>query len=149
MQCPGGLSSLSSFPALGHFFYPTHKKIGFNTVNVCTCCYQHSPQHFLGSHWKTGLFVCFHVSHYYTAMLGKKNENLWESLRVMWMEPSGGPLSTQCTPSEDYWMPPFGFAKSKPLATSSARPRAKNHWACSPSGFWPLVWPLMWPRVRL
>ena len=34
----------------------------------------------LGSHWKTGLFVCFHVSRYYTGALVKKNENLWESL---------------------------------------------------------------------
>ena len=143
MQCPGGLSSLSSFPALGHFFYPTHKKIGFNTVNVCTCCYQHSPQHFLGSHWKTGLFVCFHVSHYYTAMLGKKNENLWESLRGIMVN---GALGR----SLEYSMYSLGrILKANPWPHPRPDQRPKTLGACGPSGFWPLVWPWMWPRVRL
>ena len=66
---------------------------------------------------------------------------------VGWMEPSGGPLSTQCTPSEEYWRPPSGFSKCKPLATSSARPKAKNPRGLRPLGF--LVWPWLWPRVCL
>ena len=49
-----------------------------------------------------------------------------ETSEVSWrMEPSGGPLSTQCTPSE-YQRPPSGFYKEEPLATSSARPTAKK-----------------------
>ena len=42
------------------------------------------------------------------------------------MEPPGGPSSTQCPPSEEYWRPPSGFSKGKPEATSKARPKAKN-----------------------
>ena len=41
-----------------HSFYLTHQKIGFNTVNVSTCCYQHLPRYSLGSHLKTGLYFC-------------------------------------------------------------------------------------------
>ena len=60
---------------------------------------------------------------------GKASEVSW------WMEPSGGPLSTQCTPSEEYWRPPLEFSKGKPLATSSARPKPKNPWGLRPLGF--------------
>ena len=51
------------------------------------------------------------------------------------MEPSGGPLSTQCTPSKEYLRPPSEFSKGKPLATSSARPKAKNPRGRRPQGF--------------
>ena len=58
----------------------------------------------------------------------------WKASEVSWwMEPSGAPLSTPCTPSEEYWRPPSEFSKGEPLATSSARPKAKNPW-----GLWPL-----------
>ena len=50
---------------------------------------------------------------------GKASEVSW------WMEPSGGPLSTQYTPSEECWWPPLGFSKGKPLVASSVRPKAK------------------------
>ena len=50
------------------------------------------------------------------------------------MEPLGGPLSTQCTPSEEYWRPPLGFFKGKSLATSSARSKAKNPRGLRPLG---------------
>ena len=46
-------------------------------------------------------------------------------------------------------MAPSKFSKGKPLATSSARPKAKNPWGLQPLGFWPLVWLWMWPRIRL
>ena len=51
---------------------------------------------------------------------GKASEVSW------WMEPLGGPLSTQCTPLENYWRPPLGFSEGEPLATSSARPKPRN-----------------------
>ena len=51
------------------------------------------------------------------------------------MEPPGGPLSIQCTPSEEYLRPPLGYSKGKPLATSSARPKAKNPRGLRPLGF--------------
>ena len=41
---------------------------------------------------------------------GKASEVSW------WMEPSGGPLSTQCTPWAEYWRPPSEFSKGEPLA---------------------------------
>ena len=74
---------------------------------------------------------------------GKALEVSW------WMEPSRGTLSTQCTPSEKYWRPPLGFSEGEPLATSSARPQAKNSLGLRPLGFWPLVWSWMWPWVCL
>ena len=60
---------------------------------------------------------------------GKALEISW------WMEPLGGPLSTQCTPSEEYWRPSLGFSKGEPLATSSARQKAENPWGLRPHGF--------------
>ena len=60
---------------------------------------------------------------------GKASEVSW------WMESSGGLSSTQCTPSEEYWRPPSGFSKGKPLATSLARPKAKKPWGLRPRGF--------------
>ena len=41
---------------------------------------------------------------------------------------NGDPLSTLCTPSEEYWRPSSEFSEGEPLATSSARPKAKNPW---------------------
>ena len=51
------------------------------------------------------------------------------------MEPLGGPLSTQCTPSKEYSRPPLGFSKGKPLATSTSRPKTKNPWGLRSLGF--------------
>ena len=51
------------------------------------------------------------------------------------MEPPGGPSSTQCPPSEEYWRPPSGFSEGKPEATSKARPKAKNPRGRRPGGF--------------
>ena len=51
------------------------------------------------------------------------------------MGPLGGPLSNQYTPSEEYWRPPSGFSKGGHLATSSARPKAKNPRGLQPLGF--------------
>ena len=60
---------------------------------------------------------------------GKASEVSW------WMEPSGGPLSTPCTPLEEYWSTPSEFSKGEPLATFSARPKAKNPRGLRPLGF--------------
>ena len=116
-------------------------------VPAATNIHHATPQGPIG---KPVLFVCFNVSCYYTGALGKMYENLWESLEGIMVNGSlGRSLEYLIYSLGRILKAPLGFSKGKPLATSSAGPKAINPRGLRPLGFLLLVWPWMWPWVCL
>ena len=86
----------------------------------------------------------------YTSASGKKNENLWESLRgimvngALWkslkysMYSLGRILKA---PFRIFYRPTLGHILGQTEGQKPSGPAAP--------GFWPLLWPLMWPQLPL